>query len=280
MPGVPVRHLDRLRLGPDDIVVLPEGLPKVMHALKNAPCRRFAIALNWHYVFNSLPDGVDWRAFNIERILTVSPEIARMLGWAMGLPTHVLASSIDHGLYYRDSLDRKAGIVFIARKSRHADLLKRILAARNPDYAGRIQWSGLDGLPEAAYADRLRRAAVFLNLSMAEGFPTSCLEAMAAGTLVAGYDSVGGRDILIGEGSEQNCLLAPMGDYVTLAYTLEPVLDSLLGSAPNRWNAVVENAAGAARGLTEQMEAEKLVDFWSSVCSRQALPSQNERASC
>jgi tetratricopeptide (TPR) repeat protein len=271
LPGVPVGYLDRQGFDAHDILVIPEGCPTVMAAVKDHSVRRFVIALNWDYVFKSLPAGVDWRAFNIERVLTVSPVIAEMITWSMGLPTHVLGSSIDHGLYFVDDRAKKPCIVFISRKSAQVDVLKRLLGSRNPDFIRKIQWLGLDGLAETTYAARIREASIFLNLSGAEGHPTSCLEAMASGTLVAGYDSVGGRELLRGSGPDQNCLLAPMGDYVSLAYALEPVLKGLLREGRLvQSRPLLASALQTAEGFTPEAEYAALISFWRAICVNQA----------
>jgi hypothetical protein len=267
MPPAPLKYMGRIEKDKDAIFVIPEGMPKYMHALKDHPGRRFVIALNWHYVFKTLPDGVDWRQFNIERAIVVSPMIGQMISWSMGLPTHVLASGINYRQYRMDSANKQLRVAFITRKAAQVDHLKRLLGARNPDFTHKLEWMGLHALPQAQYASRIRESAVFLNLSTAEGFPTSCLEAMASGTLVAGYDGVGGRDLLRGHGPDQNCILAPMGDYVSLAYALEPVLQALLDGRFVRWKSILSNALKTSRLASPENERNSLIMFWRGICS-------------
>jgi glycosyltransferase involved in cell wall biosynthesis len=267
MPAVPIKYMAQISLDKDAIFVIPEGMPKYMHELKDHPGRRFVIALNWHYVFNSLPDGVDWRQFNIERAIVISPMIGQMISWSMGIPAHVLASGINPRQYRVDSASKQLRIAFITRKAAQVDHLKRLLGARNPEFIRNFEWMGLHGLQESEYASRIRESALFLNLSTAEGFPTSCLEAMASGTLVAGYDGVGGRDLLRGHGPDQNCILAPMGDYVSLAYYLEPVLTALLNGRFARWKPILSNALITARRATPESEMNSLIMFWRSICA-------------
>ena len=91
------------------------------------------------------------------------------------------------------------------------------------------------------------------------------MEAMASGTLVAGYDSVGGRELLRGEGPDQNCLLAPMGDYLSLAYAMEPVLAALIHNDRTRWVALLEKGLKTTQPLTRENEAKSLVDLWQTL---------------
>jgi protein O-GlcNAc transferase len=265
MPQVPIKYLDQIGSDKCAIFVIPEGAPRIMHQLSNHPGRRFIIALNWHYIFKTLPDGVDWRQMNIERVLVVSPIIGELISWTMELPVHLLQSSIDHQRYYYEPDAKRPQIAFIKRKAHNVEMLKRLLGSRNQEYIKKIKWLGLEGITEDIYAAEVRKSSIFLNLSAAEGYPTSCLEAMAAGTLVAGYDSVGGREILCGRGVNQNCILAPNGDYVSLAYALEPVLRDLLRGKSQRTAAIISNARKAVSDITMTNERQSLISFWDSI---------------
>lgn len=268
MPQVPVRYLDRHDFNERDIIVIPEGFPAIMDALKHYPGRRFAIALNWDYIFKDMPQGIDWRAFNIERVLVVSPVIGKMITWSMGLPVHLLGSVIDHQQYYFDVEKKRPELVFIQRKATHVDILKRIISARNPLYIQKVQWIGLNGMSESEYAAQIRQASIFLNLSMAEGFPTSCMEAMASGALVAGYDAVGGQELLRGEGANQNSFIVPTGDYVSLAYALEPILNAIVEGNMDMFSSILTKAKSTSDTLTAKNETDSLLSFWHGICSK------------
>jgi Glycosyl transferases group 1 len=268
MPSLPVAYLNHIESDERAAFVIPEGMPRIMYRLKDHPGRRMVIALNWHHVFSCLPDGLDWRRLCIERVLVVSPEIGRMITWSMGLPVHYLTSGIDHRRYRYDPAEKLAQIAYIKRKAPHIEKLKGLLAAHNPDYCRHLQWVALDGLSEDQYAAHIRRASIFLTTSLAEGFPTSCLEAMAAGAIVAGYDGVGGRDLLQGDGTDQNCILAPNGDYLSLAYRLAPLLDDVLRSTMGRWHAIIKQALRTASTFTFSQEAADVVRFWNQFATR------------
>jgi glycosyltransferase involved in cell wall biosynthesis len=146
-----------------------------------------------------------------------------------------------------------------------------MLGAKNPDYINNINWVGLDGLSEDDYAAQIRQSSLFVTTSMAEGFPTSCLEAMAAGTIVAGYAAGGGNDILVGAGPSQNCILAPNGDYVSLAYGLEPALKDLTRGKMSNWAPIVENGKKTTATMTMEYEQASLVSFWSQFSSTERV---------
>jgi ubiquinone/menaquinone biosynthesis C-methylase UbiE len=261
-PSVPVAYLDHIENDESAIFVIPEGMPRIMRCLKDHPGRRFAIALSWCYVYSTLPDGLDWRHMNIERVMAFSPVIGRMIHWSMDLPVYQLASSIDHQLYYYPAEEKQNQISYIKRKAEHVQKLQTLLAARNPDYIRKIKWVGLDGLSQQAYAAQIRRSAIFLTTSLAEGFPIACLEAMAAGTIVSGYDAVGGKKTLCPDGSDQNCILSSNGDYVSLAYRLDPLLDDLIENRMDRWQPMITRGRQTALQVNAHSEAESLIAFW------------------
>jgi glycosyltransferase involved in cell wall biosynthesis len=189
-----------------------------------------------------------------------------MITWSMGLPVHILESSIDHQRYNYDPNLKRPQLSYIKRKGINIDQLKRMMAARNSAYINNIKWVGLDGLPEAQYALEIGRSSIFVNLSLAEGYPTSCLEAMAAGTVVVSYDSLCSRTILCGQKAEQNCVLVPNGDYPALAYALEPVLKDCLYGKMEKWRSIIARGLKTAAGVTMEREKRSLISFWRKVC--------------
>jgi hypothetical protein len=280
MPPVPVRYLALPgTLNKDDIVVIPEGFPQLMDALKAMPLRRFAIALNWQYAYAALPDLEDWRAYGIERILTHSPFIAEYLGWSMQLPCHAFVWGINPELYFFEAGGKTASVVYISRKQTHVEELKRVLHSRCPRFITGIRWQGLDGLAEAEYARLVRQAGVFLNLAAAEGLPCSLLEAMRSGTLVAGYNSVGGRDELVGEGERQNCILAGNADYPHLARLLEPALKDLLAGDLSPWVHVIHNGIQTSNAYTREAEEASVLAMWRGLIDAEPqVPSPDTTA--
>ena len=263
-PRVPVRYLENQgALKKNDIIVIPEGFPSAMLRLKDLPIRRFVIALSWSYIFSTLPDRMDWRDFNIERVLVVSPVIGEMISWSMGLPTHVIDFSINPDLYHYRPEIKTRKIVYIQNKAQDIDAFRRLLAARNPDYVNKFEWMALKDLNEADYAAQIREASIFLNLSTAEGLLNSCFEAMSAGCIIAGFNSVGGQDVLLGQGKGQNSILAPNGDYVSLAYRIEPLLKDLLDNNRQPWDPIIQSGIKGIAHHTPAAEEKSVVDFWN-----------------
>ena len=250
MPEVRIEYLDKAAIFKHgDVVVIPEGWPQIMAALKNLPIRRFVIALNWHYAFKMLKNNEDWRDYNIERVLVVSGFVGKAVSWSMKLPVHEISYSVDPDIYYYDPDRKQLQIYYLARKSRCAGPLKQFLRARNPDYLEKIHWRELDGLSEHEYAAVVRESSVLLALSEEEGLPRTALEAMSAGSIVAGFNGIGGQELLVGNGKHQNCILAESGDYITLGYRLEPLLRDMLQGNMGQWQYIVENGRQLLAGI-------------------------------
>ena len=264
MPEVPIRYVNQ-PLNRRDIVVVPEGLPAVMAETAKLDLRLFVMALSWCYVYSTLPDGTDWRAFHVERVLTNSSVIADFIAWAMRLPVHVFQWGINPQLYYYSPQEKTRQLTYISRKAGEMQELKRVLRSREERFIDQLTWKGLEGLAEADYAREVRRSAVFLNMSRAEGLCCSVLEAMRSGTLVAGFNSVGGKRELIGDGDGQNCILAENLDYITLAYRLEPLLNDLLADDLSRWEAMRQNALADSAEYSMEAEEASVVSMWRSI---------------
>lgn len=82
----------------------------------------------------------------------------------------------------------------------------------------------IDPLPQAQLAAHLRAADVALVTSECESFGLVALEAMASGTVLMGWQCEGLTDLLQTDPQLAPQLLAPLGDFDTLAQRLEQLL--------------------------------------------------------
>ncbi len=262
-----VRVTDIARAGfrAGDVVVIPEGGIAWMESLKAAPVRKIVIALNWRGVFAALPQKTDFRDYGVERVICNSPFVADLVSWSMGLPVHRYTWGLDQTLFFLPE-EKQPTVTYIARKCPAIEELKGLLRSRDPKLVAAVAWRPLGDLPTRAdYAQAVREASVFVSLSSAEGLPASLLEAMAAGTLVAGYNGVGGQRELVGEGERQNCVLAENGDYVTLARELEPVLQAVIRGDLSGWRDVIANGRATAAPFTVEDEERSVIAMWQAI---------------
>ena len=276
LPAVPIYGLDQKGiLKQNDTVVFPEGFPGLMSEFKDIPVRKLVICLSWSYVFGALPQQLTWRDFGIERIIGDSEYTTEMVGWAMNLPSHCIVNQINEKLYYRQSLkEKQKKIVFISRKAQQVPYLLRVLQSRNPDFTNKIKWLGLDGLEEEEFARHVREASVFLNMSTQEGLAHSCFEAMRSGTVLAGYSSIGGQRTFIGGGEEQNSLVAETGDYLSLAWLMEPLLEDILNENYDPWQSMLDKAYEDTLHMNTENFEKQLTSFWKKLAPHEVLKAE------
>ena len=83
---VPVLWLeDNLSFGVDDILIFPEGMPSLMKQTQHLKSKRIAIALNWAYIYKTLPSGENYKDYGITEAITPSPVIKDFLEWSMDI---------------------------------------------------------------------------------------------------------------------------------------------------------------------------------------------------
>lgn len=64
---------------------------------------------------------------------------------------------------------------------------------------------------------------------------------MACGCIVVGYHGIGGKDFMIGEGVEQNCILVENGNLPELGTTVEKLLTDWTAK-PESFCSIIKNA--------------------------------------
>lgn len=243
---VPVLWLeDNLSFGDDDILVFPEGMPSLMKQTRHLKSTRIAIVLNWFYVYNSLPNGENWKDYGISRAISPSPLIRDFLEWSMGIDVTLIDNYIDPSRYSYQPEKKKRKIVYMTRKNPSSDVLKFILKKKKGVFR-EWEWLDLKDMSEDQYSTHLSESMIFLATSPHEGMPTSVLEAMSAGSLVIGYSGVGGSDYMIGSGDSQNCFLVENGNLPELAKTLEKIILEWNQRADQR-NLILKNALEDAK---------------------------------
>ncbi len=62
-------------VGPQDLLIIPEGLSDVMEKYKNLPCLRVVLCQSYLYVLGSLVPGMSWLNFGIKDVVVVTPTL-------------------------------------------------------------------------------------------------------------------------------------------------------------------------------------------------------------
>src|SRR5436190_1723856 len=184
---------DQLR--PDDVLVLPEVV--LCDSLARCDAWKCRVAVNNQNGFYGIHYGPPrrWCGRRIEFAIANAPFVADLCHRFYNLPrAHVFLIP-----YWMDrppftpptpsDPPRELAVGFMPRKLPEVNAAVREAVRRtHPD----VPWVEIDGLPEAEVAARFRRLAVFFAAQDLEGFGMPGIEAMACGSLVAGFPGTDG----------------------------------------------------------------------------------------
>lgn len=262
---VPVVWLeDRPRFGVEDILVFPEVMMDYMRQTQSFGGCRVVIALSWALDYARLRPGERWQDFGITQVMAKSPVVKRFLEWHMEIAVSLVDEFIDPVRYFPQPASKQPQVVYLTRKDNTGTWLQAVLTRKGgPLHA--YQWLPLRNLDEDVYAQHLRDASVYLTTAMQEGMNVSVLEAMACGCLVVGYSGVGGNTYMVGQGTEQNCILVENGNLPLLGETLEQVLRDLADD-PQRYDLIRNNAVATTQPYQDPVrEMQSLKAFFDSL---------------
>ena len=262
-PAFPTFHYwkNGLQLKRDDVVVIPESEPGAMRRLPDG-IRKVALALDWSYIFENLPEDDRWVDYGICQVLTASGIIKEFISWTMNLPIHRISPAVDHALFHYDPSLKQPSIVYMAHRNAHGVWVDKIFR-QLPRPIPERHWVPVKGMTVAEYAAVLRRAEIFVSTGLREGVPGPILEAMASGAIVVGYGGVGGNEYLVPHGTKQNAFQVENDDYFALCRVLEKVIFMIENQDP-LIEKIRGNALDIVKTLTYDAEKESLIRFWDS----------------
>jgi glycosyltransferase involved in cell wall biosynthesis len=209
-------------VGPDDILVVPEGDVDVLTTLHRS-IRHVVLNQSGHETWTRRGDAVAHHYANAPDLLgviVVSEYSAQMLKYAFpNLAIRRIRNGIDHALFYFPSEPKARRICYHPRRGRkELDIVMRMLHAR-----GILRdWEvvSLEGLNQEDFARAIRSSRVTVNLSYWEGFGLTTCEAMACGNYAIGFHGFGGLEFMRPEFS---CAVET-GDVVAAAEAIERVI--------------------------------------------------------
>ncbi|GAA2019214.1 glycosyltransferase [Nakamurella flavida] len=197
---VPVLFGDRVPVGADDLLVVPET--PTVQGLDPAPGARTVIFdQNHFYTFAAGVPGDDFPGWvRPPAMWAVTAESRDVLAAALPhLPVALVPNIVDGDTFTPLPADRLRVCWFPRKRPREASLL-RLLLRNDPRSAG-VDLVEMVDLPRADVARTLGTATVFLALGHSESFGLPVAEALAAGCLVAGYDGGGGHELFDAPGA-------------------------------------------------------------------------------
>jgi glycosyltransferase involved in cell wall biosynthesis len=217
--------LPALELTTEDILVIPEAMPRLAEIVPGIPKAIF----DQNAYLTLAPFALD---AELGSLLYTDPEVLGAIVVSEDSRNYLetlfpelrirrIHYGIDPGLFAFKA-DKQRQIAYMPRKNPH-DVHQVLLRLR---LTGRLDgWNVVEiaGRPEAETAAILRDSEVFLSSGHPEGFGLPAAEAMLAGCVVVGYHGYGGREFL----TQELAFPIDVGDVVSFADRLAEVLDTL-----------------------------------------------------
>ena len=213
------------RLGPADILVVPEWYGPSLHRVPSGPrlvvFNQRAYDTFDHIDFDRTRAGAPYVGLGsrLLGLLAVSQDNADFLSYAFpGLKVAVTRNVIDPQIFHprRQPGQRGRQIAVVPTRRREELMqLKHILRSRG--VLDRWLLAPIHHLSERETADVMRDSPLFLSLSDREGFGLPPAEAMASGCYVVGYPGLAGREFF----DPELCTPVADGDLIGLARAVE-----------------------------------------------------------
>jgi hypothetical protein len=257
------RPLER-RLGPDDIIVLPEYFGKALQ-----PCgfgaRLVVFNQNAHYTFTGFGHADTTENFiyrgHVLAALGVSQHICDYLKFAFrDLPVLLTPNGVDASRFFPQG-PKKKQIAFMPRKL-PTSIVQVLQILSNRGALGGWTLCPIDGMSEADVALCLRESAIFLSTCHDEGFGLPPLEAGASGCVVVGYTGYAAREFML----PQYCYPVPQGDVLEFAQTLERVLAEYARNPQRLQQQAADYVAFLRTHYSKEVEGRSVVAAWTQLC--------------
>jgi hypothetical protein len=179
-------------LNPNDVVILNEGVDRIDPIWRNWRCRIGLLNQNGFFALRYCPTQEEC-GNSFEFAIAVAPYVASIcqdfIGISSGRIFQVPVWIVRPPFHMTElSVARTPSICFMPRKL--PDIVKRVrelVLQTHPT----VPWVEIDGLPEVEVARVLRNNSIFFAAHDLEACPTSGLEAMVCGCLVAGFRGTG-----------------------------------------------------------------------------------------
>ena len=201
--GIPFLPWQGLRLGPDDLWLVPESHPNAIATGTSAGVRTVVYVQSWNHMLTTLPPNVHWKQMPVE-FLAVSHPVAWFLKKVLGvkasgvLPPAIAPCFFEQGMQHRPKPSECIRVAFMPRKNTalSRQMQDVALAALGPRPGFAVEWLPLHNMTLEQVAAGLAVSHIFLASSFPEGFGLPPAEAMAAGCLPVGFTGFGGWEYM------------------------------------------------------------------------------------
>ena len=267
----PIDPLPVLELTTDDVLVVPEAMPRLADIALGIPKAIFdqnAYLTLAPFALDAEPESLLYSSPEVLGAIVVSEDSRHYLETLFPeLSIRRIHYGIDPSLFAFEA-DKQRQIAFMPRKN-PGDVHQVLLRLR---LTGRLEgWDVVEiaDRTEAETAAILRDSAVFLSFGHPEGFGLPAAEAMLAGCVVVGYHGYGGREFL----TDELAFPIEVGDVVGFADRVAEVLDTL----ETRPDELHSRAQVASRFIAENYSPEReesdLLAIWAEFTGMRTRPT-------
>jgi hypothetical protein len=177
----------------DDVLVVPSDAPNAIATLAGLPQRSLVFCQN-HFSFANIGFEAADRHAAPPTFIAVGPSVAAMLARTYPRSTVELIPCFADERVFRPGGERRQAVACVPHKRRQeATMIRNLVRKLHPAHA-ELPWTRLENAPEAEVARVFATSSLFLSLSRFEAVGMTPLEAMACGSLCAGFTGLGGRD--------------------------------------------------------------------------------------
>ena len=175
----------KLQVGPQDFVIIPEAFASVMKQTKDFPCKRVVFLQAYEYIFEMLEIGEGWDQFNIRDVITTNKNLTDYVRTIFrGTFTEEIPLAIPE--YFKDSDKPKVPTISMSARDKR-ELLKivKIFYQKYPHYRF-VTFRDMSGLPRKDFADELSKSFLSVWIDELSSFGTFPIESMKCNTPVIG----------------------------------------------------------------------------------------------
>ena len=186
--NLPHEYMDKnseLAVHPSDFLIIPEIYTSVMSATKKLPCKRIVLWQNSHYLYDTLPMGVDLNDMGILDVLTTSVVLAERIKNQMpGVVTSVCRPCVP-SCFQKTDEPKELIINVLTKTPEEANEILKPFYSRYP-HLNWVAFENIKDLPREEFARAIRNRVATIWSDRDTEFGHVALEAMASGNLVIG----------------------------------------------------------------------------------------------
>lgn len=133
----------KLKVGAEDVVVIPEILTNVFEQTKNIPSIRIGLLQSFDYMLNGILPGSNWGQFGITNIFTTSKILKDMIINNMGSNYNIKTFDIGIPEYFKNKVkNKKPTIPIVYRNKNDITKVVKLFYMKYPQYS----WISFDGM--------------------------------------------------------------------------------------------------------------------------------------